>query len=167
MTSDVTLEKIVSACSVLREAESHQLEVRAHDDPEDVKQAWEILHSETPLKVRWPDGSRVRPAPWRPREVISLADGWGVRVSHVDEEHAEAQRSIRAELGRRPPRACGGTTKAGASCGSSALPYIERPRCHAHACFEERSENKRLNKEESERLNVALQRIGHERAMKS
>lgn len=163
---DLNLERAAATARLwhkyVNQAEEYQLRLRMEDvlnDLDTVKRALTILCDETPLKDKWPDGTRASP-PYTPRQVLMLSETDFVVITHEMKAYQEAYVKVRKELGRHEPRRCEGATKAGMPCRGHALPYSSNPFCHNHSGEYERAHNKSMHDKEEKMLKAELEHLG-------
>ncbi len=127
---------------------------QAHSDALDAMHAAELLAEGAPLADVFPDG-RPRPDAMTPRQVLYLVDfaldgpERARRAAEAAEQrarHAEAIARHNAAHGFHEPRKCAETTRAGAPCKGSALPFLEHAICHPHASEADRAANAAADK---------------------
>ncbi len=116
---------------------------------DDASAAASALLARRSLASTFPDGSQA-PAVPTPRQVLYLVElaisapersRRAAEAAELLARHQQAVAAHDARHGFHQARRCGETTRAGKPCRASALPFLERPACHAHATEDERWAN--------------------------
>lgn len=146
------------------QAEAHGLALQLFhltEYPDQVRQAWELLVSDTPLAGAYPDGEAATP-PFTPRQVLMLADMqedemFGRPPPWKRTAYYQAKREVREKHGARVESTrCEAQNSRGEQCRAYALPYAEGVRCHTHASREDVQRNRRLRDEERRAIGEVL-----------